>query len=216
MAASITGSALSALPSAMARNLGRRHLDEQAVGLGGQRVSVVDAGPREDLPSLAALASRLESEIGPERCRLPVAHGQGAGHPGVPGRQVGSSQQLVERLGDDDPARKGKGCEQRLAQGIELSDVTKGEGPQEGAQRQGCHHAMSEDSTGRTRAQHVTVVDTVRSGHHGVDQGQHLAPGCRVTGHATKVDQLIGQLEGTCFARPPGAELGRIADRARR
>ena len=72
-----------------------------------------------------------------------------------------------------------------------------GEGPQEGAQRRGCHHAMSEDSTGRTRAQHVTVVDTVRSGHHGVDQGQHLAPGCRVTGHATKVDQLIGQLEGT-------------------
>src|ERR1035437_734418 len=72
-----------------------------------------------------------------------------------------------------------------------------GEGPQEGAQRRGCHHAMSEDSTGRTRAQHVTVVDAVRSGHHSVDQGQHLAPGCRVTGHATKVDQLIGQLEGT-------------------
>jgi hypothetical protein len=56
---------------------------------------------------------------------------------------------------------------------------------------------MSEESTGRTRAQHVTVVDAVRSGHHGVDQGQHLAPGYRVIGHATKVDQLIGQLEGT-------------------
>jgi|GEM_PF-4736410 len=40
----------------------------------------------------------------------------------------------------------------------------------------------------RRRAQHVTVVDAVRSGHHGVDQGQHLAPGCRVTGHATKVE----------------------------
>ncbi len=55
---------------------------------------------------------------------------------------------------------------------------------------------MSENSTGRTRAQHITVVDALGAGRHGVNESEHLAPGRCVTRHATEVDQLVGQPEG--------------------
>ena len=55
---------------------------------------------------------------------------------------------------------------------------------------------MGEHPSRRPRTKDVSVLDALGPGHHGVDQGQHLAPRSGVTGYITEVDQLIGQLVG--------------------
>src|SRR5664280_2594308 len=81
-----------------------------------------------------------------------------------------------------------------LAQGVELANVAEGEGTQERAERGGGHHPVPEDPPGRTGAQDVGVVDAVGSGHHGVDESEHLADRQCVTRSVTEVDQLVGCL----------------------
>ena len=49
--------------------------------------------------------------------------------------------------------------EQLLSDRVELAHVTKGETAQERAQCRGCHHPMRQHCRGRSRAQHVSVVD---------------------------------------------------------
>lgn len=54
--------------------------------------------------------------------------------------------------------------------------MAEGEGAQEGAQRGGGHHPVSEHHLAGSRAQHVGVVDVGAAGHDGMHQGEDLAP----------------------------------------
>src|SRR5664280_1068836 len=100
------------------------------------------------------------------------------------------SEAVLTRAGTYGPG-PGQHC---LAQGVELANVAEGEGTQERAERGGGHHPVPEDPPGRTGAQDVGVVDAVGSGHHGVDESEHLAARQCVTRSVTEVDQLVGQL----------------------
>lgn len=60
--------------------------------------------------------------------------------------------------------------------GLELADVTEGEGPQERPQRRGGHDPEWQHPLGAARPQHVGVVDVGSAGHDGVNQRQDLAP----------------------------------------
>jgi hypothetical protein len=83
---------------------------------------------------------------------------------------------------DHQPGRARAGAERpRPAQHLthhrlELADMSEGERPQECAERRGRHHPVGHHPLGATRAQHVGVVDVGGARHHGVDQGEHLAP----------------------------------------
>ena len=83
---------------------------------------------------------------------------------------------------DDQPGRPGPGAHgpgpaQRVARdGFELADVAEGEGAQERAQRGRCHHPVGKHTSTGPRAQHLGVIDVRTPDHHGMHQGQHLAP----------------------------------------
>jgi hypothetical protein len=79
-----------------------------------------------------------------------------------------------------------------LSEGVELSDVAEGKGPEKRAEGGRGHHIVSEHTAGRSRTQHVAVVDAPRPGHHGVYQGGHFAAGTCVPGTVTEVNQLVG------------------------
>ena len=68
-----------------------------------------------------------------------------------------------------------------------------GEGAKEGAQGGGGHHPVWEHRLGRTRSQHVGMVDVAPARRHGVDQGQHLASGKGTTDPTRQVDDLVDQ-----------------------
>ena len=55
------------------------------------------------------------------------------------------------------------------------------------------HHPMGEHRFGRPCSQHVGVVDVRPAGHHGVDQGQHLATGQRSSDASGEVDRRVDQ-----------------------
>lgn len=67
--------------------------------------------------------------------------------------------------GEGPSARSGAGApcagEQMPGDGVELQGVAPGEGPQEGAHRGGGPHLAAEHGLGRTRPQHVRMVDRV-------------------------------------------------------
>ena len=77
---------------------GRHHLDdllevdadEQALGLGGERVAVEAPTGREDLAALDAVERALEAQVAVQRRRPPVAHGQRAGHARLAARATAS------------------------------------------------------------------------------------------------------------------------------
>src|SRR5262249_12978403 len=71
--------ALLALLEARAEAL-RRHRDEQALGLGAERVTCKELARGEDLPALGAIPARFEAQLGVERRRAPVTDGERAGH----------------------------------------------------------------------------------------------------------------------------------------
>jgi hypothetical protein len=82
---------------------------------------------------------------------------------------------------DHQPSGAGAGAQrprsaQHLADdGFELADVTEREGPQERAQRRGCHDPVRQHAGGVPRAQHIGVVDVGATHDHRVHQRQHLA-----------------------------------------
>ena len=78
-----------------------------------------------------------------------------------------------------------------LSEGVELADMAEGEGPEERAEGGGGHYVVSEHAAGRSRTQHVAVVDALGTGHHGVHQGGHFAAGTCVPGTVAEVDQLV-------------------------
>jgi hypothetical protein len=70
----------------------------------------------------------------------------------------------------------------RTSQGVtnhrlELTDVAETERAQERPERGGGHHPVGQYGGRRPGPQHVGVVDVGGAGHHGVHQGQDLAPG---------------------------------------
>jgi hypothetical protein len=72
--------------------------------------------------------------------------------------------------------------------------MAEGEGAQERPQHGGGHHPMGKHRLGGTGSQHVGMVDVAGSGHHGVHQGQHFAPGKCSTDTTRQVDNAVDQL----------------------
>ena len=68
-----------------------------------------------------------------------------------------------------------------------------GQGPQEGAERRRGHHPVTEHRVGGPGPQHVGVVDVRTTGHHGVDQGQHLATGPCTTDSSREIHGGVDQ-----------------------
>ena len=96
-------------------------------------------------------------------------------------------QLLCARTGTGGPGS----AQQGLGDAVELANVAEGERPQERAQGRGRHHPMPEDLLGAPRPEDIGVIDRVATGHHRVQQGQHLTAGPVRTGSVAEVDQLI-------------------------
>jgi hypothetical protein len=96
-------------------------------------------------------------------------------------------QLLGARAGASGPGSGQEG----LGDPVELADVAEGERPQERAQGRGGHHPVPEHLLGPCGAQHLSVIDRVATGHHRVQQGQHLTARPVVAGSAAEVDQLV-------------------------
>ena len=72
---------------------------------------------------------------------------------------------------------------------------------------------MPEHLLGACCAQHVSVIDHVTTGHHRVQQGQHLAAGPVVAGSVAKVDQLVDHcLHTQPFSQRCGQRQARVGD----
>ena len=67
------------------------------------------------------------------------------------------------------------------------------EGAQERPESRRRHHPVSEHRARGSRAQHVGVVDVRATRHHGVDQGEHLAPRQRAADTAAETNGGIDQ-----------------------
>ena len=83
--------------------------------------------------------------------------------------------------------RPGTG-DQQLGNLVELADVSEGEASQERPERRRCHHPMSEHLAGRSRAEHVRIVDERGARDHGVHERRNAPPRER-----SDVDQLLGE-----------------------
>src|SRR5665213_773436 len=109
------------------------------------------------------------------------------------GRVDVDGHRLLARTGAERP-----GPRQHLpAETIELADVPEGEAPSERSQCGRSHHLVAQDPVGRTRSQHIAVVDALGAGDDDMNQHEDLATGNSVSLNITEVDHLIGQLQGT-------------------
>jgi hypothetical protein len=85
----------------------------------------------------------------------------------------------------------------RLGELVELTDVSEAAAPEEGPERRRRHHLVTEHGCGRTRAEHVGILDAVRPDNHRVHERRHAAPGKR-----RDVDELLAEeFETELFAQ---------------
>ena len=71
--------------------------------------------------------------------------------------------------------------------------MAKGEGAQKRPERRRCHHPVPEHRRRLPRAQHIGVVDVAGTAHHGVDQGEDLAPRHRTADAAAETNGDIDE-----------------------
>ena len=96
---------------------------------------------------------------------------------------------IIARAGTRQPRAPQTLCQHS----IELANMPERERPQERAQRRGCRDAMTEHRAGLSRAQHVAVLDAVRTEHHCRDQAHYFAPRVRRPRPVAEIDRLIDQ-----------------------
>ena len=78
--------------------------------------------------------------------------------------------------------------------GLELADVAEGEGPEEGPERRGRHHLVTEHRRAGAGAQHVCVVDMARTRHDRVHEREDLSSGERAAESSGETDRVVYQL----------------------
>ena len=108
----------------------------------------------------------------------------------VDGRVDVDDEAFVTRSRPERP----RGAEGLADDPLELADVAEGERAQEGPERRRRHHPMREDLGARSSAQHVGVVDVAGPGHHGMHQGQDLAPRPEAADASGQLDRGVTEL----------------------
>ena len=84
---------------------------------------------------------------------------------------------------------------------VELAGVAPSETPKERPQRGRGQDDVAQDRLGRSRTQHVRVVDTVAAGQRRVDQRHRLVADMGVTSRRTQIDMGVEQASQTQMLR---------------
>jgi hypothetical protein len=124
-----------------------------------------------------------------------AAHLGVAEHAALFGQSVGLTDGRVDIDGGRCAARTGSGFpgphQQLAGHLVDLAGMAPAERAQEGAERRGGEHPVTEHSGGVTRAQHVGVIDAVTAGQRRVDERHRLVADIGPSGRMAKIHVLL-------------------------